>query len=279
MTRLFRNKKIIAAVSLVLALLLVWLLFFFKGRDELRFFERQNVNQYLSENPFEQDGGGNNVLMPVAVAAGIDGYDVSTFLGTRNQMDYLTGCIEVKVAVTQDNEPVLADSFAGIGEEPVSLGRVISQLGHDDDNCLVINLSEYSRLYAIHACLLNNEYLIKSVITGVHENAVEYVKQYFPKTRVLCDWGTDNKRSLEEIAAAGANGILVDAKTVNSKIISQAKALGLVVWVDCESDIYATVTALKFSADGVITSRPNLTLEIGRQWYPDVIDYCIKQGY
>ncbi len=270
-------KKKIAVCGLAVALAVACLLLlFYKGSDELTFFRRQNVNQMLQTNPFEQDGGGNNITMPIAVAAGTDGYGTDEFLGVRNQLDYSTGAVEVRVAVTADNKPVLADSFADIGNEPVTLGRVIVQMKKDGAEKLIVNLSEYSRLYAVNSLLRDNDILSKTIITGVSENAVKYVKSFFTGVCVLCDYGKANKRSLEEIAADGADGVLCTASEFDAAVLKRAGELGLDVWVDCGSDIYATVYALSSGVSGVITSRPELTFELTRVWSRDSLKVYLR---
>lgn len=270
-----RKKVIISLGAVAVAAFVCCLLFFYKGNDEMTFFQRQTVNQYLAASPFEQDASGNNIVMPISVASGTDGYDCGEFLGARNQIDYLSGCIEVKVVVTENGEVVLAESYGSVKDTPATLNRVIEQLG--SDGRLVLNLSEYSRLYDVNSVLVNNRYLSKSVITGVNENAVKYVKSFFPKTKVLCDWGKDNERSLEAIAQDGADGILCSKDAFSEKLLKKAQETGLIVWVNCEDDIYTTVKAMKFGASGVITSRPDFALTIGRDWYEEALKGYFEQ--
>ena len=122
------KKALICFAGAAGLLLLCLFLFVIKGSDEVTFFQRQNINQYLSSVPFEQDAGGNNIIMPVAVASGTDDYPCDTFLGARNQIDYATGYVEVKVAVTPENEVVLAEGFTSYDEkDSVRLSRVIAR--------------------------------------------------------------------------------------------------------------------------------------------------------
>ncbi len=259
-----RKKILISTAAVAGAVFICLMLFVFKGNDEMTFFQRQTVNQYLAASPFEQDESGNNKTVPIAVAAGIDGYGFGEFLGVRNQIDYLSGCIEVKVAVTDKNEVVLAESYSAIKESPVSLSRVIAQLG--ERGKLVVNLSEYSRLSAVNSAIINNGYLAESIVTGVDENAVEYVKRFFPKVKVLCDWNGENERSLEDIASAGADGVLCTQEVFDKKLVEKARDLDLAVWVNCAEDIYTTVEALKFGAAGIITLRPDFAMSVSRDW-------------
>lgn len=272
------KKALICFGSAVGLLVLCLLLFVFKGSDEVTFFQRQNINQFLASVPFEQDAGGNNIIMPVAVASGTDDYPCDTFLGARNQIDYATGYVEVKVAVTPENEVVLAEGLTSYDEEKsVRLSRVIAQLSEEYEDCgIVIELSEYSRLSYLNAVLVSREMVIKSVITGVHENAVSYIKGFFPQTRVLCDYDGKNRLSLAEIRAAGADGILCTGEAFNSSLAEKAKEEGLLVWVDCGSDVYATVCAMKFGADGIISDRPEFISAMRMWWSKDAFEEAVK---
>ena len=272
------KKALICAASAVGLLVVCLLLFVYKGSDEVTFFQRQNINQYLSSVPFEQDAGGNNIIMPVAIASGTDDYPCDTFLGARNQIDYATGYIEVKVAVTPENEVILAEGLTSYNEEnSVRLSRVINQLSEEYEKYgMVIELSEYSRLSYLNAILVNRSMVTKSVITGVHENAVSYIKGFFPQTRVLCDYNGENRLSLAEIRAAGADGILCTGEAFNSSLAEKARAEGLLVWVDCDSDVYATVKAMKFGADGLVSDRPNFVSEMRLWWNEDAFEEAVK---
>lgn len=270
------KKAIAAAVCAAVAAVGVCFACLYKGRDEVTFLQRQYINQYLSSNPFEKSESGENIVIPVAVASGTDGYAPHTFLGVRNQLDYGTGYIEVKVAVTDSNEVVLADSYAAIADEPVALSRVINQMEIDGAQGLLVSLSEYSRLSAVNYVLTNTAYQSSCIITGVSENAVEYVASYFPKITVLCDYGTENVRSLESLKLAGADGVLVAADALSESLVKQAKELGLLVWVNCGSDVYCTVKAAAFSADGIVSSRPDFATGIYNEWDKYAFDLYFK---
>ena len=274
------KKALICFGSAVGLLVLCLLLFVYKGGDEVTFFQRQNINQYLSAVPFEQDAGGNNIIMPVAVASGTDGYPCDAFLGARNQIDYATGYVEVKVAVTPENEVILAEGYTAYDEEKsVRLSRVINQLAQEyDEFGVVIELSEYSRLSYLNAVLVNREVVTKSVITGVHENAVSYVKSFFPQTKVLCDYNGENRLSLAEIRASGADGILCAGEVFNSSLAEKAREEGLLVWVDCDSDVYATVKAMKFGADGIVSDRPGFVADMRMWWSADAFEEAVKNS-
>lgn len=274
------KKALICFGSAAGLLVLCLLLFVYKGSDEVTFFQRQNINQYLASVPFEQDAGGNNIIMPVAVASGTDDYPCDTFLGARNQIDYATGYIEVKVAVTPENEVVLADGFTFYDEEKsVRLSRVIGQLSEEHEDCgVVIELSEYSRLSYINAVLVSRGMVTKSIITGVHENAVSYVKGFFPQTKVLCDYNGENRLSLAEIRASGADGILCTGDAFNSSLAQKASEEGLLVWVDCGSDVYATVKAMKFGADGIVSDRPEFISTMRMWWEKDAFEEAVKSS-
>ncbi len=274
------KKALICFGSAVGLLVLCLLLFVYKGGDEVTFFQRQNINQYLASVPFEQDAGGNNIIMPVAVASGTDDYPCDTFLGARNQIDYATGFIELKVAVTPENEVVLAEGFTSFDEEnSVRLSRVAEQLSEEYEDCgVVIELSEYSRMSYINAVLVSRGMVTKSVITGVHENAVSYVKGFFPQTKVLCDYNGENRLSLAEIRASGADGILCTGDAFNSSLAKKASEEGLLVWVDCGSDVYATVKAMKFGADGIVSDRPEFISSMRMWWEKDAFEEAVKNS-
>lgn len=273
------KKALICFCSAAVVLVLCLLLFVYRGSDEVTFFQRQNINQFFAAEPFEKDAGGNNILMPVAIASGTDDYPSDTFLGARNQIDYATGYIEVKVAVTQENEVVLAESYTSFTEESVRLSRVISQLAEEYENYgMVIELSEYSRLSYVNAVLVNRNMITRSVITGVNENAVSYVKEFFPQTRVLCDYDGKNRLSLEDIKDRGADGILCSGEAFNDTLLNKAKELGLLVWVDCGSDVYATVKAMKFGSDGIITDRPQFVISLGMMWNEEMFEKAVADS-
>lgn len=266
------KKAVIVLVCVAVAVSGCYFLCFYKGKDEVTFIQRQYINQYLASSPFEQDENGKPILIPVAVASQTDGYGAGEFLGARNQIDYRTGCIEVKVAVTDSNAAVLAQSYADIGENPVELRRVIEQMEKDSADALVVNLSEYSRLSAINYVLTNSSVQTSCVITGVDEYALEHVKASFPKVRVLCTYTKDSKRSLEAVKEAGASGILIQTDSINKSLISKAKELDLIVWADCAEDVYATVEAIKFSVDGIISSRPDFADAMVNAWHESTFD-------
>lgn len=274
------KKALICFAGAAGLLLLCLFLFVIKGSDEVTFFQRQNINQYLSSVPFEQDAGGNNIIMPVAVASGTDDYPCDTFLAARNQIDYATGYVEVKVAVTPENEVILAEGFTSYDEkDSVRLSRVIAQLSEEYEDCgIVIELSEYSRLSYLNAVLVSRGMVTKSIITGVHENAVSYIKGFFPQTRVLCDYDGENRLSLAEIRACGADGILCTGEAFNSSLAEKAKEEGLLVWVDCGSDVYATIKAMKFAADGIITDRPEFVTQMRMWWEKDAFEEAVKSS-
>ncbi len=273
------KKALICVVSAVVLLVVSLLLFVYKGSDSVTFFQRQNINQYFASVPFEQDPGGNNILEPVAVACGTDGYPCDTFLGARNQIDYATGYVHVKVAVTEENEVILAQGFTDYTEDSVRLSRVIKQLNDEyEENGIVVELSEYSRLGALNAVLVNRGMESNFVITGVNENAVSYVKSFLPYIKVLCDYDSENRLSLEQIKQLGADGILCKNGVFNASLLDKARELGLLVWVDCENDVYSTVSALKFGADGIITQIPDFVISVGMTWSEDVFEDWVKNN-
>lgn len=272
------KKSLICFGSAVGLLVLCLLLFAYKGSDEVTFFQRQNINQYLADVPFEQDPGGNNIIMPAAVASGTDGYDSDTFLGARNQIDYGTGCAEFEVIVTDEKEVILAQEYTVFGENSVKLSRVVRQFESDFEDCrLVLKLSEYGNLGSLNSLIAGLEKTAKTYITGVHENAVSYVKSFFPQVRVLCDYGDENRLSLEQIKECGADGILCDGEAFNERLLKKAQELGLLVWVDCGKDVYSTVKAMKFGADGLLTERPRLVTALKHGWDEGSFEAAVKE--
>lgn len=239
--------------------------------------QRQYINQYFNSVPFEKYDNGEYIVPAVAVASQIDGYGAEEFLGARNQIDYRTGCIEVKVAVTDSGSAVLAESYSSIGDEPVNLSSVIKQMQEDSADTLVINLSEYSRLSAVNYVLINSYVAGSCVITGVDENAFDAVKSSFPKLNVLCNYGKDSVRTLEELKEAGASGIMMTEETFDKSLAAKAKELDMLVWVDCGDDILTTVEALKFHADGIISSRPGFAHTIINDWNQDAFERYFKR--
>ncbi len=271
------KKALICLGSAVGLLVLCLFLFVYKGSDEVTFFQRQNINQYLADVPFEQDPGGNNIIMPAAVASGTDGYDADTFLGARNQIDYGTGCAEFEVIVTDEKEVILAQGYTSLTEKSVTLGRVVRQFESDYKDCrLVLKLSEYNSLGNLNSLIAGLEKTTKTYITGVNENAVAYVKGFFPQVRVLCDYSNENRLTLEQIKACGADGILSSGEDFNGKLLKKAHELGLLVWVDCGRDVYSTVKAMKFGADGLVTERPRLVTSLKNGWDEGSFEMAVK---
>ncbi len=269
-------KKAIAAFVAAAVVIGCCFLVLHKGRDEVTFMQRQYINQYLSSYPFEKGKDGADILPYIAAASQIDGFAAEEFLGARNQIDYRTGSIEVRVAVADSGDVVLAGSYASIGEEPVKLSRVIKQMSEDSVEMLVVNLSEYSRLSAINYVLSNSYVQTSCVITGVNENAFEYVKNAFPKLQVLCDYGEDSRMSFEQLCQVGASGILVSPDSIDKDLFDSARKAGLSVWVNCEDDLLATVKAISFSPDGIITSRPDFARTIVMDWSENGFDMYFK---
>ena len=78
--------------------------------------------------------------------------------------------------------------------------------------------------------------------------------------------------------ACGADGILCTGEAFNSSLAEKAKEEGLLVWVDCGSDVYATVKAMKFAADGIITDRPEFVTQMRMWWEKDAFEEAVKSS-
>lgn len=273
------RKKALIIVGAVLAVIAaVSALLLHGGADGMNAFERAEINRYLSAEASDTHEGMAVSAIMSAVEAGTDGYACTEFLGARNQIDYGTGYIHVRVGTGKDKRPVLSDGFADIDEDSVALSRVLEAFEAEGSaRGLVLELSEYTALLYIDSFLVNSGYAGKTVVTGVYQTALETVCGQLPHMAVFCDYGDENTLTLEQIAELGAKGILCSGKAIDAGVFERAQQLGLRVWADCGDDIYLTVKAMQLAPEGVVTALPELVSALQSYWSDETLDTYLKE--
>lgn len=273
---MFRKALVcVCCVAVLLAAAYGFLLH--KGSDCLTFIQRRELNGYLASGLSRSGGDMMTPDVRVAVACGTDGYEPGSFLGARNQADYKTGSVHLKVSADAEKQPVLSGGFADIGEESVSLLRAFEELEKSKVYFLVLELSEYTALPYIDAFLVNTGYTEKTVITGVYQSALATVREQMPHCTILCDYSDENILTLEQIAQLGADGIICSGKALNADVFTQAEQLGLIVWADCSDDVYSTVKALWLDPQGLVTKLPYLADGLRSGWHEENFELFVKE--
>ncbi len=274
------NKKLLIALP-VCALLLILLAFaaFFKGTDTLTFFQKIHVNSMLSSNPFLDEETGD-IINPVSVAAANDSNtaQTDTFLWFRNRYESDASHVELDIAFDRDGRAYLADSFDSVKPESVPFERVLAYIveNGDESTGFVINLCEYTSLGTLAANIEQLGLQYRTVIVGIDENALPVVRQYFGKTPLLCSYDSDTNSSLEELAEAGADGIICKSDKLTKSLVKKTEKLGLLLWVDCEDDLYDTVKAFDCCVDGIVSSEPDMASYIYGSWNENLIDEIVE---
>ena len=269
------NKKLLKALP-VCALLLILLSFlaFFKGADTLTFFQEIHVKSMVSSNPFIDEETGD-IINSVSIAAANDSTnaDSNSFLWFRNRYDSDATHVELNIAFDRSGVPYLADSFDSVNENSVPFERVLRHVVEqgDDETGFVLDLCEYTSLGTLAANIEQLGLQYRTVIVGVDENALTVVKYYFSKTPVLCTYDSDTDSSLEELAEAGADGIICDADKLSKSLVRKTEELGLLLWVDCGDSFYDTVRALDFCVDGIISDVPEMAIFIHGSWDKNLV--------
>ena len=277
------KKKLFIAlpVCAVFAALLGFLLLF-KGSDTLTVFQKSNVEHYLASNPFIDEESGD-IVRSVAVAAANESQaaQADSFLWFRNRYDSAASHVELNIAFDTDGRAYLADSFDSVTDDSVPFERVLTHVveNGDEETGFVINLCEYTALGNLAAGIEKLGLQYRTVVTGVNENSLPTVKRYFSKTPVLCDYGTDTKSSLETLMSNGADGIICSFDVFSVSLLNEARALGLQVWVDCESDVYATLTSLYYCVDGIVSSNPDMATFALESWGETLLDEIVCNFY
>lgn len=269
------NKKLLKALPVcALLLILLGFLAFFKGADTLTFFQKIHVKSMLSSNPFVDEETGDIVnFVSVAAANDSENADSNSFLWFRNRYESDATHVELNIAFDRSGVPYLADSFDSVTADSVPFERVLRHVVEqgDEETGFVLNLCEYTSLGTLAANIEQLDLQYRTVIVGVDENALSVVKYYFSKTPVLCTYDSDTDSSLEELAQAGADGIICDGDKLTKNLVKKTEELGLLLWVDCGDDFYNTVRALDFCVDGIVSDVPEMAIFINGSWDKNMI--------
>lgn len=279
-----KKKLLIALVVCVAVLILLPFALFFKGGDMLTLPQRISVNRFLSVNPFfDEETGEQTAFVHVANANNSPSTQKNSFLWFLNKYESSASYIELDVAFNDDKTPCLADSYEEANESSVTLERILLHIKEkqDSDTGLLINLSEYSYLDSLYAAIGRAGMQSRTVITGVNENSVIFVKKHLTKIPVLCDYNSDTKSSLEELKTRGADGIVCYPDELSKSLIRKAKELDLLVWVRCENEFYGTVKALNYCVDGIVSTEPEVACMIRDSWGKNIINDVkgVKESY
>ena len=271
------NKKLLKKVLPVSALLLVVLLFsaFIKGGDGLTFFQRINVKNYISTSPFYDEETGDVIYtVNVAAANDSDATPENSFLWFRNRYDSYANYVELNVAFGKDGTAYLADSFDGVTESSVPFDRVLEFIAEkgDKETGFIIDLHEYSSLESFSANICRSDLYGRTVIRGVDENSLQTVKAYFPKIPVICTYDSDTKSSVEELATAGADGIICSTDEFSPSLFERAKEQDLQVWVEDDGDVYGIFKAIHCGVDGIVSPNPDMINYIVGSWGETLLD-------
>lgn len=279
------KKKLLIALPVCLAaLVLLAFLLFFKGGDMLTLPQRIAVDRFLSVNPFfDEETSEQTAFVHVANANNSPSTQKNSFLWFMNKYESSASYIELDVAFNKDKAPCLADSYEEANENSVALERILAHIEEkqDSDKGLMINLSEYSYLESLHATIGRADMQSRTVITGVNENSLIFVKNHLPEIPVLCDYKSDTKSSLEELKERGADGIICGSDKLTKSLIKKARELDLLVWVRCENEFYGTVKALNYCVDGIVSTEPEVACMIRDSWGENIINDVkgVKESY
>ncbi len=280
------KKKLLIAlpvcILLAVAAALAAFVAFHKGEDTLTYFQRKHVQSMLSTIPYI-DAESGEIISPVAIAAANDskGAESDSFLWFRNRYESEASHVELNIAFDREGVPYLADSFDSVTENSVPFERVLRHIVEqgDEDTGFVLNLCEYTSLGTLAANIEQLGLQYRTVIVGVNEISLPAVKTYFAKTPVLCTYDSDTKSSLEELAAAGADGIICKPDELREDFVRKTEELGLLLWVDCEDEFYGTMVAFNFCVDGILSSAPEMANYIYGMWGENLIEDIVYQFY
>lgn len=235
-------------------------------------FQTASVKRFLKNNPFQTADAEEGIAFSIAAGVGTDGYERNTYVGSCIAMEDSPNYIEVNLVSGVDGRLVLADSYAETNEKSIDAYRVVKTLvNNTNDTSLLVNLAEYTDLDAVSALLAQSSRFTNAVIRGVDEDTIGYVRDYFPAYTVLCEYSDQNKLSLSEIKAAGADGVYCSASMLSAHFAKQVHKAGLVLWVDCGGDAYRVVKTMNMAreVDGLVTTKPSLALKMQRSWNYD----------
>lgn len=264
-----KKKLLIALLVCVAAVVILCLVFFTKGAGDMSLAQRIRAGGFLSEQILYNEETGEP-LREVFVAAANDSEAAQTdsFLWFRNRYDSVSSHVELNVAFGSDGTAYLADSYDSVTENSVKLERVLDFLSEKNDSYrgFLFNLCEYGKLADFAAFSEAFELKNRCFITGADELSVSSVSKYFREIPVLCSYSSDTVSSLEQLKERGADGIIFDFADFSPSLIKSAKKVGLCVWVDCGADIYATVKAVYYGADGIVSSNPDMASQCIQDW-------------
>ena len=279
------KKKLLIALPVCILLAVAALaafLAFHKGEDTLTYFQRKQVQSMLSAVPYI-DAQSGEIISPVAIAAANDstGAESDSFLWFRNRYESEASHVELNIAFNREGVPYLADSFGDVTENSVAFERVLRHVIEqgDEETGFVLNLCEYTSLTTLAANIEQLGLQYRTVIIGVNETALPVVKSCFSKTPVLCTYDSDTDSLLEELAAAGADGIICKPDKLTKSLVRKTQELGLLLWVDCEDSFYDTMVAFNFCVDGIISSKPEMANFIYGTWNENLIEEIVYQFY
>ena len=261
--------SVVAAAVLLVAALFCTLVPCVAG---LTLYQTASVKSRFKTNPFMQENTSKRVIPAVAAAVGSDGYERNTFIGSRIQMEDEPNYIEVNLASNADGKLVLADSYFDANEKSVDVYRVARSLIQNTKSpSLLVNLAEYTDLNAVSALLLSSSRFANAAVRGVDENTIAYVSRYFPSNAVLCEYSAQNKLSLTEIKAKGADGVYCSASMLSARFAKKVHDAGLQLWIDCGSSAYRVVKTMSMAqyVDGMVTAKPSLALNLEQTWSYD----------
>lgn len=267
------KKKLLIALPVCIILSVIAFLAFHKGEDTLTYFQRKQVTEMFASVPFV-DAKTGELIHPVAVAAANDstGAEKNTFLWFLNRYDSVADYVKLDIAFSREGVPYLGESYDTVTQDSVKLERVFMHFleQNDETTGLVLNLCEYTSLDLLSANIEQFGMQRRTIIVGVNEGSLSVVKHYFQKTAVLCTYDSDTESSLEELAKAGADGIVCAPDKLTDSLVTKADELGLIVWADCGDELYGTVKAMNFCVDGVISETPEMACYIFDAWCANV---------
>ena len=270
-----KKKLLIALTACVAALILLPFLLFFKGGDMLTLPQRITVNRFLSINPFfDEETGEQTAFVHVANANNSPSTRKNSFLWFLNKYEGSASYIELDVAFSSDKVVCLADSYEEANEDAVAFERILAHLkeNQDTETGLLINLSEYSYLDSLNAAIGRAGMQGRTVVAGVNENSLIFVKNHLTQIPVLCDYNSGTKSSLEELKTLGADGIICSSDNLSKSLVRKARELDLLVWARCENEFYGTVKALNYCVDGIVSSEPEVACMIRDAWGENIVN-------
>lgn len=267
-----KKKLLIALPVCVLTIVILCLVLFTEGKGDISLAQRIRADGFLSEKILYNEETGEPVRKVYVVAANdSEAAEKDSFLWFRNRYDSIASHIELNIAFGSDGTACLADSFDSVNENSVKLERVLGFVHEKNDlyKGFLFNLCEYSDVATFASTLEALELEKRSFIKGIDENSLSVISRYFRNIPVLCSYSSDTVSSIEQLKENGANGIICYYTDASPSLIRLAKESGLSVWVECEADIYVTVKAIYYGADGIISTNPDMVSHCIQDWGTD----------